>query len=152
VAAWSTVLYYLLVFFFQAEDGIRDFHVTGVQTCALPICNLSQRNPARFLLTPVEEKEILAVRQKRGLQFLGCLGGEHRLLVDRIVDNLLSRVRVLNRVVPNVSVAHSHPALCKRVRSTQSTRRVGVLLDVGEVQLLYKPAVAAGQQPPAHVL
>src|SRR5690606_33085004 len=28
---------YLLFFFFQAEDGIRDFHVTGVQTCALPI-------------------------------------------------------------------------------------------------------------------
>src|SRR5690625_1103456 len=27
----------LLVFFFQAEDGIRDGHVTGVQTCALPI-------------------------------------------------------------------------------------------------------------------
>src|SRR5690606_40550462 len=27
-----------LFFFFQAEDGIRDFHVTGVQTCALPIC------------------------------------------------------------------------------------------------------------------
>src|SRR5690606_41163602 len=24
-------------FFFQAEDGIRGFHVTGVQTCALPI-------------------------------------------------------------------------------------------------------------------
>src|SRR5690606_41124678 len=24
-------------FFFPAEDGIRDFHVTGVQTCALPI-------------------------------------------------------------------------------------------------------------------
>src|SRR5215475_14470040 len=28
-------------FFFQAEDGIRDFHVTGVQTCALPILALS---------------------------------------------------------------------------------------------------------------
>src|SRR5256885_4593707 len=26
-----------LVFFFQAEDGIRDYKVTGVQTCALPI-------------------------------------------------------------------------------------------------------------------
>src|SRR6266700_4944882 len=26
-----------LFFFFQAEDGIRDFHVTGVKTCALPI-------------------------------------------------------------------------------------------------------------------
>src|SRR2546422_636916 len=28
----------LFVFFFQAEDGIRDVAVTGVQTCALPIC------------------------------------------------------------------------------------------------------------------
>src|SRR5690606_40547529 len=27
----------LYPFFFQAEDGIRAFHVTGVQTCALPI-------------------------------------------------------------------------------------------------------------------
>src|SRR6202049_1438408 len=26
------------IFFFQAEDGIRDISVTGVQTCALPIC------------------------------------------------------------------------------------------------------------------
>src|SRR5215475_14972285 len=32
---------YLLLFFFQAEDGIRDFHVTGVQTCALPISHAS---------------------------------------------------------------------------------------------------------------
>src|SRR5205823_12226603 len=30
-------VYYRLVFFFQAEDGIRDKLVTGVQTCALPI-------------------------------------------------------------------------------------------------------------------
>src|SRR5690606_39804507 len=28
---------------FQAEDGIRDFHVTGVQTCALPILGLDIR-------------------------------------------------------------------------------------------------------------
>src|SRR5207253_8320582 len=28
-------------FFFQAEDGIRDGHVTGVQTCALPISSTS---------------------------------------------------------------------------------------------------------------
>src|SRR5690625_6180991 len=28
-------------FFFQAEDGIRDGHVTGVQTCALPIFRIS---------------------------------------------------------------------------------------------------------------
>src|SRR5699024_11880728 len=30
----------LCVFFFQAEDGIRDRNVTGVQTCALPILDL----------------------------------------------------------------------------------------------------------------
>src|SRR6266513_3926139 len=30
-------LRYQLFFFFQAEDGIRDRNVTGVQTCALPI-------------------------------------------------------------------------------------------------------------------
>src|SRR5256885_11413269 len=29
-------------FFFQAEDGIRDYKVTGVQTCALPICDRRQ--------------------------------------------------------------------------------------------------------------
>src|SRR5690606_40285103 len=29
-------------FFFQAEDGIRDFHVTGVQTCALPILKFGE--------------------------------------------------------------------------------------------------------------
>src|SRR5437763_16597608 len=28
----------MFFFFFQAEDGIRDTSVTGVQTCALPIC------------------------------------------------------------------------------------------------------------------
>src|SRR5690606_40929690 len=32
-----------LIFFFQAEDGIRDFHVTGVQTCALPIYSYKRR-------------------------------------------------------------------------------------------------------------
>src|SRR5690606_41015025 len=32
-------------FFFQAEDGIRDFHVTGVQTCALPISFIKVNMP-----------------------------------------------------------------------------------------------------------
>src|SRR6266481_6706443 len=39
VVYWCMVsLRLILVFFFQAEDGIRDGTVTGVQTCALPIC------------------------------------------------------------------------------------------------------------------
>src|SRR5215211_8636399 len=32
------MIYIFFFFFFQAEDGIRDHCVTGVQTCALPIC------------------------------------------------------------------------------------------------------------------
>src|SRR5690606_23590427 len=40
---------------FQAEDGIRDFHVTGVQTCALPICDM----PA--LLAMVQEVKALGL-------------------------------------------------------------------------------------------
>src|SRR5690606_40606676 len=45
-------------FFVQAKDGIRDFHVTGVQTCALPICEfLSQfAKPLQFLLYKVHPK------------------------------------------------------------------------------------------------
>src|SRR5688572_31228855 len=34
-------------FFFQAEDGIRDLTVTGVQTCALPICGRDQPGAGR---------------------------------------------------------------------------------------------------------
>src|SRR5690606_9741487 len=45
-------------FFFQAEDGIRDFHVTGVQTCALPITlyQLGQADSAAMLDTQVAQR------------------------------------------------------------------------------------------------
>src|SRR3712207_6952381 len=35
------LIHYVFFFFFQAEDGIRDIGVTGVQTCALPIFVIS---------------------------------------------------------------------------------------------------------------
>src|SRR5690625_6133662 len=41
----------MFFFFFQAEDGIRDGHVTGVQTCALPI-SLSEID--RFYTDPAQ--------------------------------------------------------------------------------------------------
>src|SRR5437879_11994119 len=34
----SSLFFSVFFFFFQAEDGIRDTSVTGVQTCALPLC------------------------------------------------------------------------------------------------------------------
>src|SRR3989440_5695285 len=53
-------------FFFQAEDGIRDLIVTGVQTCALPIYR------ARLVVVPravvlLEEREIEAAERRRQL-------------------------------------------------------------------------------------
>src|SRR5437762_13865198 len=40
---------FVFFFFFQAEDGIRDTSVTGVQTCALPICP-SEKTPVKPLV------------------------------------------------------------------------------------------------------
>src|SRR5256885_14533837 len=39
-----------IFFFFQAEDGIRDYKVTGVQTCALPISEAARWRPLHFAL------------------------------------------------------------------------------------------------------
>src|SRR5690606_39959391 len=45
---WYSVcgIVWFFYFFFQAEDGIRDFHVTGVQTCALPIFHRARWRPS----------------------------------------------------------------------------------------------------------
>src|SRR2546430_4048053 len=52
----GVVCVFIFFFFFQAEDGIRDLTVTGVQTCALPISGSSQapkrKIPASFFLVP----------------------------------------------------------------------------------------------------
>src|SRR5947208_16987765 len=46
-----------VLFFFQAEDGIRDDLVTGVQTCALPISEGGRRHHRREVLRgPVGER------------------------------------------------------------------------------------------------
>src|SRR3712207_717163 len=37
----TNLFFFTIFFFFQAEDGIRDIGVTGVQTCALPISDIS---------------------------------------------------------------------------------------------------------------
>src|SRR2546421_7963434 len=41
-------------FFFQAEDGIRDLIVTGVQTCALPIFGEFQANRTAHVIVAIE--------------------------------------------------------------------------------------------------
>src|SRR6266478_7193018 len=60
------IISYFNIFFFQAEDGIRDLTVTGVQTCALPILDEELRAPSEEVL-------------ERGVPFVGV---EAVLLVD----------------------------------------------------------------------
>src|SRR5256885_12616751 len=53
-----------LFFFFQAEDGIRDYKVTGVQTCALPICG---REAARDIAGVLDHLERPAIGIEDGV-------------------------------------------------------------------------------------
>src|SRR5205823_7160878 len=53
------------VFFFQAEDGIRDKLVTGVQTCALPICPVWWLAARRATIPDVIAHELRCARLAR---------------------------------------------------------------------------------------
>src|SRR5689334_24624814 len=64
--------YVVFFFFFQAEDGIRDGTVTGVQTCALPICPASAR--ARG------DRGAAAAGPAGGRRAASCGPGAHELL------------------------------------------------------------------------
>src|SRR5439155_9743418 len=67
------VLYVIFLFFFQAEDGIRDGHVTGVQTCALPIYpkNIRQRFRGRIFLGWLSGQRSQRLRLRDGGVFYG---------------------------------------------------------------------------------
>src|SRR5688500_19277247 len=65
---YLSILYLLLFFFFffQAEDGIRDYKVTGVQTCALPISQLTPtRCSRRWLLAKCDDPSSWRCRVRR---------------------------------------------------------------------------------------
>src|SRR5690606_39992164 len=68
-------------FFFQAEDGIRDFHVTGVQTCALPIWF----GVTTFYLVNADELQIKISQ--------GAKPGEGGQLPGHKVDAIIARTR-----------------------------------------------------------
>src|SRR5258708_25828759 len=83
----------LLFFFFQAEDGIRDDLVTGVQTCALPITDRSRR-PDLPELRPRGPDLSRLPRQEDGrrrLEGRGVRREERRM--DRLLVHAEDRVR-----------------------------------------------------------
>src|SRR5690625_1392598 len=74
------------IFFFQAEDGIRDGHVTGVQTCALPI-----------LAVEKERIDVSLQILPSGLTITG--GVQKRLFVRYTVAMLAGRTLELRRAL-----------------------------------------------------
>src|SRR6266403_5234880 len=55
----------LFLFFFQAEDGIRDLYVTGVQTCALPIwAKIPSATSCRGARAPARPRVVLRARRR----------------------------------------------------------------------------------------
>src|SRR5438874_7471338 len=51
-------------FFFQAEDGIRDLYVTGVQTCALPIFYRYGATPTESAMRAIDNlREVYGIRR-----------------------------------------------------------------------------------------
>src|SRR2546426_3612616 len=67
----------LFFFFFQAEDGIRDYKVTGVQTCALPICALRR---ARLWPRDESRDRMAGARLEAGVRGVARPGGGRRAL------------------------------------------------------------------------
>src|SRR5256885_2673056 len=75
--------------FFEAEDGIRDYKVTGVQTCALPIYLLE--------LKLVEEEQVARALGKQ----LGCEVAWGELLpLDEVIPLLPKHVADRDEMVP----------------------------------------------------
>src|SRR5260370_1092870 len=69
-----------IFFFFQAEDGIRDSSVTGVQTCALPISNCMPD-----WLTQADREEAIYVLKQR------LTPAQMREVVGRDIERLVAR-------------------------------------------------------------
>src|SRR5437879_11510144 len=82
-----------MFFFFQAEDGIRDTSVTGVQTCALPICFstrsawYSSTSPTRICAETAWSESLCVLTQKESTKAVlvqsHADGGIHADLIER---------------------------------------------------------------------
>src|SRR2546421_8207597 len=86
-------------FFFQAEDGIRDLIVTGVQTCALPIYNAGFTSPITGFMpwgasTYHGMQTQLSRRMANGLQFQAAYTWSHAIDDSTEIGRASCRERV----------------------------------------------------------
>src|SRR2546430_3532680 len=84
---------FIIYFFFQAEDGIRDLTVTGVQTCALPICE-DLLHLRQALVGSNDEREVEHVVLKLFADLAGVVtGGTAQDAVEEFEGRLRSEER-----------------------------------------------------------
>src|SRR2546430_4528617 len=86
-------------FFFQAEDGIRDLTVTGVQTCALPILTII------FLLAVVTLQPFAIYSSARRTVFV--LVSLLVCLIPTTIGGLLSAIGIADRKSTRLNSSHS---------------------------------------------
>src|SRR5690606_39358731 len=89
----------VLPLFFQAEDGIRDFHVTGVKTCALPILIATDHAPHT-----IEEKSESYWKAPSGLpltqhalQVMLEMVKQGKITLEKVVEKKIGRASCRER-------------------------------------------------------
>src|SRR5207249_7335186 len=87
---------YFVLFFFQAEDGIRDRNVTGVQTCALPIFEIYIEREKEFALVgSIYKGKVTRVLPGMQSAFVDIgLDGDAFLYVSDVFENRSEERRV----------------------------------------------------------
>src|SRR2546421_4851006 len=93
----------LFFFFFQAEDGIRDLIVTGVQTCALPISKLDGTERVTY-----PNKEELYRRTQKIVPFKTWMRIAAAIILIAFMGMLYwQNSSVTNKIQPNIAIKNT---------------------------------------------
>src|SRR6266487_2802670 len=109
-------------FFFQAEDGIRDGRVTGVQTCALPIYLLEAIGSGR------ETTTVLTIRTASRSQVDAVVTVEPVLSADPALA-----AQITMRIPPPAAERFIDPAVMRHALLDSAVRRIGGALDIDQM-------------------
>src|SRR2546430_6549910 len=75
-----------LFFFFQAEDGIRDLTVTGVQTCALPIFHQAEEDKGAGKRQPAQQRRAAEDAAERSEEHTSELQSQSNLVCRLLLE------------------------------------------------------------------
>ena len=105
----------MTLFFFQAEDGIRDYKVTGVQTCALPILRCRHRS-----LTMKQLALATFGLKKHAIQ-----QGDKKVLVSKSFENYGGLTPSTSRIsIPSFAVLRCPAAAQRCIKVLKIQQRV----------------------------